>query len=207
MPDYATISRQWQYAIEYQTFREITVKSTEIETLSRIVINHRPRLLKQIKLNVILPTYTDADCAIFETEEDKQANDNVFTKAIKDLFALLGSWYDETQPTENGSDTAIGQSLRLCLGDCYSPKAFCYRRSKKYWEDHQEWKCGRRDDLFKRRYESSLLRLESTGGVRKLPHISSFYTSTSHRKVEPRSLALIASRFPKFGQPSLEARR
>ena len=127
LPAYDTISQSWQYAIEYQTFRKIAVKSTEIENFSRIVVNHRRQQLRQLELNVILPTYTDEACAKFETEKDKQSNNQVFTKAIKDLLALLRSWHDEFQTTGNDSDAPIEPSLRLCIGDCYSPKDCWYR--------------------------------------------------------------------------------
>lgn len=91
LPPYATISRSWQHVIECQTFREITVKSTEIDRFSHIVAKHRRNLLRRLELNVILPTYTDQACAKFETEKDKQSNNQVFTKAIKDLLTLLQS--------------------------------------------------------------------------------------------------------------------
>ena len=196
LPAYATISQSWQYAIEGQTFREIAVKSTEIDDFSRIVVNHRRKLLRRLELNVILPTYTDKACAKFETEKDKQSNNQVFTKAIKDLLAVLRSWHDEFQPTGNDSDAPIEQSLRLCMGDCYSPKDCRYRGWDKYQEDIHEWECGRRHDLFQHRYESSLLQLESVEGIQEIPQISSFHRSPGNRNIEPRSLAIIASRFP-----------
>ena len=196
LPAYATISRSWQHAIEFQTFSEIAVKSTEIETFSHIVVNRRRRLLRRLQLNIILPTYTDKACAKFETEKDKQSNNQVFTKAIKDLLALLWSWHVEFQTIGNDSNTPIEQSLRLCIGDCYSPKDCRYRGWQKYQEDRHEWELGRRHDLFQHRYESSLLQLESIEGIQEIPQISSFHRSPGHRMIEPRSLARIASKFP-----------
>ena len=196
LPVHATISRSWQYAIESQTFREITIKSTEIENLSRIVVNHRRKLLRRLQLNVVLPTYTDKACAKFETEKDKQSNNQVFTKAIKDLLDLLRSWQDEFEKTGTHSHALIEQPLRLCIGDCYSPKDCRYRGWEKYQEDHREWESGRRYDLFGHRYESSLLQLESVEGIREIPQVSSFHRSPSNRNIEPRSLAIIASKFP-----------
>lgn len=196
LPAYATISRSWQHAIEFQTFREIAVKSTEIENFSRIVVNRRRKLLRRLQLNVILPTYTDKACAKFETEKDKQSNNQVFTKAIKDLLALLWSWHDEFQTTGHDSNAPIEQSLRLCIGDCYSPKDCRYRGWEKYQRDRHEWELGRRHDLFQHRYESSLLQLESIEGMQEIPQISSFHKSPGHRMIEPRSLARIASKFP-----------
>ncbi len=198
LPAYASISQSWQYAIECQTFREIAVKSTEIEAFSQIVVNHRRKQLRRLELNVILPTYTEQACAKFETEKDKQSNNQVFTNAIKDVLALLRSWHDESQTTGSDSDPPIEPLLRLSIGDCYSPKDCQYRGWEKYQEDCQEWEHRRRHDLFQHRYESSLLQLESLEGIQEIPQISSFYKTPSNRNIEPRSLAMIAGKFPKL---------
>ena len=193
LPSYSTISRSWQYAIECLTFREIAMKSTEVVEFSHIVINHRRKVLRRLELNVILPTYTDKACAKFETDMDMDSNNQVFTKAIKDLLALLRSWHDESQTTGNHGHGPVQQSLRLCIGDCYSPMDRRYRGREKHQEDRHNWD---RHDLFQHRYESSLLRLESIEGIEEIPQISSFHRSPSNRTIEPRSLAMIASRFP-----------
>ena len=196
LPAYATISRSWQYAIERQTFREIAIKSNELVDFSRIVVSHRREFLRRVELIVILPTYTDKACAKFETDEDKQLNNQVFTKAIKDLLALLRSWHDEFLAIGNEGVTPSPQSLLLCIGDCYSPKDCWYRGWETYQEDLREWKLGRRRDLFEHRFSSSLLWLESTEGIQDIPQISSFHRSPGNRDIEPRSLAMIASKFP-----------
>ena len=190
LPAYATISPSWQYAIERQTFREVAVKSIEIDEFSRIVVQHRRTLLRRLELDVVLPTYTDGACAKFETEEDKQINNQVFTKAVKDLLALLRSWHDEIQTFRNDNDAPTEQSLCLCIGDCYSPKDCGYRG----WG--YEWDFEHRHDLFQHRYESSLLQLESVEGMQEIPQISSFHKSMGTRNIEPRSLAMIATKFP-----------
>lgn len=74
LPAYATISHSWQYAMECQPFRELAVKGTEIENLSRIVVDHRRKQLRWLEFNVIHPTYTDQASAKLETEEDKQSD-------------------------------------------------------------------------------------------------------------------------------------
>lgn len=196
LPAYAAISRSWQDVIERQTFREIIVKSTEIDYFSRIMANRRRKIVSRLELNVILPTYTDKACAKYETEKDKQSNNRVFTNAIKDLLALLRSWHDESQTTRNRSDAPIEQSLRLCIGDCYAPMDSHYRGWEKYEQDLLEREFERRDDLFEQRYGSSLLQLESIEGIQEIPQITSFHRSPSHRHIEPRSLAMLASKFP-----------
>ena len=193
LPAYATISTSWQYAIEGQTFRQVGVTSTEIDDFSHMMVSRRRRLLRRLELNVILPTYTDKLCAKFETEKDKQSNNQAFTKAIKHLLTLLRSWHDEFQTTGNAP---IEQPLRLCIGECYCPESFQYRGREKYQKDVYKYWSGRRHDLFKDRYESSLLRLESVEGIQEIPQITSFHRSAGNRNIEPRSLAMIASRFP-----------
>ena len=190
LPAYATISRSWQYAIERQTFREVAVQSIEIDEFSRIVVRHRRKLLRRLELNVVLPTYTDRACAKFETEKDKQSNNQVFTKAVKNLLALLRSWHDEYQSVRNDSDASIEQPLILSIGDCYSPTDHGYRDSE------NEWDFAHYHDLLQHRYESSLLQLESIEGTQEIPQISSFHVSKGTRKIEPRSLAMIATKFP-----------
>ena len=196
LPAYATISRSWQYAIEPHTFCEINLNSTKIDDFSHIVVKHRRKLLRRLGLNVILPIYTDKARAKFETDKDKQSNNRVFTKAIRDLLALLRSWHDESLTIGKDSHTPIRQSLHLYIGDCYSPRDCPYQGWGKYQEDRREWELGRRHDLFQLRYSSSLLQLESTEGIQLVPQISSFHKSRSNRNIEPRSLAMIASKFP-----------
>ena len=196
LPAFATISRSWQHAIEYQTFREITIKSNELVELSYIVVNHHGKLLRLLEVNVILPTYTERACAKFEIYKDTQFNNLAFTKAIKDLLVLLRSWHDECRPTSNDNEASPQRSLRLCIGDCYSLMDCRYRGWEKYQEDRRESELGRRHDLFQHRYESSLLQLESIEGIPEIPQISSFHRSPGSRNIEPRSLAIIASRFP-----------
>ena len=196
LPAFATISRSWQHAIEYQTFREMTIKSNELVEFSHIVVNHRRNLLRRLEINVILPTYTERACAKFEIYEDTQLNNLAFTKAIKDLLVLLRSWHDECRPTSNDNEASPQRSLRLCIGDCYSLMDCRYRGWEKYQEDRRESELGRRHDLFQHRYESSLLQLDSIEGIREIPQISSFHRSPGSRNIEPRSLAIIASRFP-----------
>ena len=94
------------------------------------------------------------------------------------------------------SSPTVEQSLQLCIGDCYSPKDSHYRGWAKYQDDQLDTEWGDRDDLFLHRYESSLLALESIDGIKDVPQVYSFHKLPSHRRIEPRSLALIASKFP-----------
>lgn len=189
LPAYATISRAWQYAIERQTFHAIRIKSTELEDFCQLLVNHRQKLLKRLELEVILPTYTYEAGAKFETEADRQSNNKAFSKAIRDLLFLLGSWHIESLGAGKCGKSLIESSLCLRIRDCYSDMDFGYLRWGK-------WRPGWPRDLSDRRYESSLLRLESIEDILKIPQVTSFRISYTKRNIEPRSLAMIANKFP-----------
>ena len=193
---YANISRAWQHAIERHTFRRISVRSSEMEEFSRIMVGPRQNLLKRLEFDVILPAYPDKARAKFETEEEKQVNDRVFTKAIKDLFALLRSWHDDhfrTNADGGGDDAPVERSFDLCLRDCYSPSDDGIRGWK---SSVRTWRRKIGCDLSIHRYESSVVRLESIEGFPEVPQISHFSKAQSVRQIEPRSLAMIASKLP-----------
>ena len=196
LPPYAPISRSWQYAIEIHTFREVWVKSTELEWFSRIMGKHRRKFLRRINFDIILPTYTDMACTKFETEQDRQTNSQVFTQAIKGLLALIRSWHDDFQSARNDDPASVEQSMCLSIRSCYSPKDDAYTGWEKKRMLCNDEDCSRHHDLFEHRYEASLLQLLSIEEIQEIPQISSFFRSHGRRGIEPRSLAILASKFP-----------
>jgi hypothetical protein len=68
---YVTVSRLWQYAIERRTFLKIQLKSTDLLAFSNIFVENRRAGLTELSYSVILPTYSDYQCARFEREKDK----------------------------------------------------------------------------------------------------------------------------------------
>lgn len=59
--------------MECHTFHEIAVRNTEMNELSRIVINHRRKLFRRLKLDVVLPTYAD-NAESLMGEDDSQSS-------------------------------------------------------------------------------------------------------------------------------------
>lgn len=197
LPPYATISRPWQYAIESITFREMSLNNLELQFFSRIMVQHRCAMLRDLEFEIILPTYSDKACAKFETEKDKQANNQVFSEAVKSLLNLLRFWYDSRRKETNDIGSRGETPLRLCLGNCYSPMDGRHRGKTKYKEDSFNRAVGKRHDLFDGRYEFSLLKLQSFDNVKEVPQICRFDKFMGEdRRVEPRSIALIASKLP-----------
>ncbi|KAI1380195.1 hypothetical protein F4677DRAFT_253505 [Hypoxylon crocopeplum] len=91
-PALATISRQWQTAIERQTFRQIRLESTDLKRFQDIVHPGRRRYVNDIYYFIVLPAYSDEARARFKCEDNRLANDEAFTAAIHDLFHILKSW-------------------------------------------------------------------------------------------------------------------
>ncbi|KAL9578751.1 MAG: hypothetical protein Q9212_005523 [Teloschistes hypoglaucus] len=188
LPPYATISRKWQLAIESRTFRSIHLKSTELSRFAQILTGHRKRLLAHLAYDVVLPTYDDKACAKFETEQDKERNNQAFTYAIHALYQTLKSLEGRGTGTEF-------RALTLDIHDIYAPMDGSYR--EKYEEDKEQWASGQRDDLWEHRYEHSILRLLEHPELPFLLSPSSFnlcMLSCTKRIIEPKSALLMARR-------------
>ncbi|KAF3025769.1 hypothetical protein E8E14_014495 [Neopestalotiopsis sp. 37M] len=93
-----TLSRNWQHAVEAQTFASIRLKSTELPEFAAIFSDTRRRgLLRDLTFVVCLPTHGD-------TRKDHAINVAAFADALKDLLSLLALWEqhatgDEALPT------------------------------------------------------------------------------------------------------------
>ena len=62
--------------------------------------------------------------------------------------------------------------------------------------DCLEVKLGYRHDLLQNRYKSSLLQLKSFENVQEIPQITAFHAFSNFCNIEPRSLAMMASKLP-----------
>jgi len=113
-PLLATVSRDWQLAIERQSFRHIYVKSTELEIFRQFVTGHRRRFVQSVRYTIILPDYTAEAATQFEREADRQTNNVAFTAALYRLFQILQSW-------GTASDSGSAYSIDVIIEDIYSP--------------------------------------------------------------------------------------
>ncbi|KAF4544524.1 hypothetical protein BFW01_g5026 [Lasiodiplodia theobromae] len=78
---FATISATFQELIERRTFRELEIRSTDIDQFVAIVTGSRRRILRLLDYFIALPTVAE-----------RQRNSLGFTKAIHDLFFALSRW-------------------------------------------------------------------------------------------------------------------
>lgn len=191
LPPYATISRKWQYAIERLTFPEIWLKSTEMDYFSETMLAHRRRSLAVLQYEIVLPTYGEARCAKFETDDEKRLNNECFTDAIHALFRVMKSW----EGTEGPETLHHTQAICLNLYAPYSPMDGIRRGPEKYKKDKWSSGIGERDDLWEHRYEHSVLRLSNSRDLPSLSSISELYGNLHYvRSIEPRSIVEILAK-------------
>lgn len=198
LPLYATLSREWQYAIEYRTFRIIHLKSPELPYFSQVLTGHRRAFLSYLAYDVVLPAYGEKECAKFETQKDRGDNSRAFTHAMHSLFQVLKSWEGVTSEEEHRKDcvTAIQpRSIQLDLSDVYSPMDGIHRGREKLEEEREQHELGKRHDLWEHRYEHSFLQLLESPNLPTLSQVSSFRAYAHYpRCVEPRSAVVLASK-------------
>lgn len=188
LPPYATLSREWQLAIESRAFRFLRLKSSELPYLTQVSSRYaRHRLLSHLAYDVLLPTYKDSECAKFETREDMERNSQALTYAMHALFQFLKTW-------EAGGTEQESPSLSLDLSDIYSPMDGLYRGSDKYEEDMELYESGKRYDLWGHRYEHSLLQLLEHPKLPSLSCVSHFSIETISRHLEPKSAVQMAAK-------------
>ncbi|KAH7035993.1 uncharacterized protein B0I36DRAFT_347700 [Microdochium trichocladiopsis] len=106
----ASVSHRWRVSVERRTFREIHLKSSELDFFEHICRQRpdRQQYIRTIQFSIILPTYDQEKRGLFESDEDRAANDRAFTIAIIRLLDILSHW-----PSENGH-------LKLRLEEVYS---------------------------------------------------------------------------------------
>ncbi|KAI0813761.1 hypothetical protein GGR55DRAFT_544680 [Xylaria sp. FL0064] len=198
-PLLATISRQWQAAVERQTFSEIRVKSTDLDRFQDIVQNHRRRYVTKINYVVVLPAYDDDERCSFERKDDRQANNKVFTAAVHRLFSLLKSW-----------DTHKDGYISLCFEDIYSPSDHPFLRSSSPSYDPLAIHFADRGDdddelvdLWAWRFHYSYLRLRCASELPNVPVISSFSTRITTRNMSTRVPIHIVAKLPNLRKANL----
>ncbi|KAI9742772.1 MAG: hypothetical protein M1818_003501 [Claussenomyces sp. TS43310] len=194
-PRYATISRDWQYAVERETFSSFTVKSSELDLFSRTFAPaHRRAALGTLTYETVLPRYDDEASGRFENAGDKEANDLAFSEAIHGLFAVLKSWEESLLQTQPQTQP---RPLKLSFHSVYSPSDISRRGAEVCDLKRQEFELGKRKFLREHRYEHSVIRLQRWGELPTLSRVNDFRAMVHwDRVVEPRSIVRVASKFP-----------
>jgi hypothetical protein len=176
-PRIASVSRKWQFAVEPFVFRDIRVKSTELDEFASVFSaaqSRRRSLLKELTADIILPMYSAADCAVWESNQDRLVNDKVASEAVASLFSILSGW---------GSDPAIAIALSIAL---YSPK------------DHEPH--FNPDDPLVPRYAYSYIRLSNADKLPVVSCLKYIFWSAGERVFHPSSIVALAAAAPALEQ-------
>ena len=173
----STISRQWQHTIERRTFRSLLFAIEDLDNFDQIVIGHRRRYLKELRFNVQFPDYDDETSKIYETNEDRAANNAMATSCVRRLFSVLSAW----GARDNGE-----LSLRL---EMQSPGD-----RRVHWVHN---------GLQEKRFEFSYIELEGVEDFPEVHAVTSLWEPSGTRPVELRSQYGLASRVPKAKSVSM----
>lgn len=209
LAQYATISYSWKEAVEAVTFAHLTLTPERLAlpiAAQALTPRRVHRFVHSIKVDVLLPLYSEDARKRREGSDEKLANNSVFTGVIQKLFALLSSDSDDTGKAHR-QEKQLRQGVNSTL---YRPKI---KLSMRAWcmsdTEDLEGRQYRRivsgtGDIFEARYESSYLDLSPGAGntaadeAEALPEllcVSEFHVQgTGRRHFAPRALCLVASR-------------
>lgn len=203
LPRLSTVSRAWQSTVERFTMREIHIKSTDLQDFSNVFVHpNRRAALINLSYDVVLPAYSERQCARFETGQDKQRNNETLTDAVHSLFSLLHSWDKKARIQSDGTlgyERAEAAGRILLTLDAHSPLDPDRR-------EHVDVRAQRletllpngRKDLFEHRYERSFLRILRCEELSAVPRIRGFEVKKlcHRRRIEGASLAGVAAKLP-----------
>ncbi|KXJ87447.1 hypothetical protein Micbo1qcDRAFT_167460 [Microdochium bolleyi] len=199
-PALATVSRQWQYAVERLTFEELCLKSSELDTFELIAQGSRRRLIRRLNFIVVLPSYGDDVRCKFETAADRSTNDQAFTAAFTQLFDMLQTW----NPREVGT-------IEFTLKDIYSVSDHPFiRMSDPSLDTHKALMLVDRDadrkviDLWSFRFGYSYIRFTEGHTLPAVSAISSFMAGNAiTRHLADQTLAEILGRLPNLDKATM----
>lgn len=181
----ATVSRQWQRAIEPLTFRSLRITGEDLgDFISAFssTSSSRRSFLKDLYFNIVLPDYNDDACGQYETAEDRNRNSAAASSCMSALLEELSTW-----PSHGPMNFFI---------DMYAPTDAGHRPAAKRSEDFRAMTRGRRQDLFENRYRYSYICLSNTN-YPPVPCVTTLTPPCGDRFLEPSSLVALASAFPR----------
>ncbi|KAE8318612.1 hypothetical protein BDV41DRAFT_521528 [Aspergillus transmontanensis] len=177
---YATISRNWQYAVERFTMADIKKYSADLDMFRQVFSTPRRRkLLRKLEYEIDLPTYSKNRILCLERRRESKANDEAFNWGVKDLFDEMSSW--ETQ----GMDVTLTASSPMDR----------HRRSS-------ELGCGLSDKRWS--FEDNYLTLDSEVSLPQLPFVEGLTIANARRSLHPSAIGKIISSLPSLEQLTME---
>ncbi|KAI1807521.1 hypothetical protein F4811DRAFT_559817 [Daldinia bambusicola] len=175
----ATVSRKFQNSIESYSFRGLLFTATEskLNELERILTPRRRNFLRQLSLRMVLPPYPSEYFTEFETDQDRRANNEAITAALKrdgDMAPVL-------ELNILGASSPSDKGVRPFLPKVPANYRYEVRR-----------------DLNEQRYKFSLLDLTSdVSDFPPLPCVREFRICDVRRNWSPRVAMLLSTKVTK----------
>ena len=209
---YATVSRGWQQRVEATTFAHITLTPARLAsplTAQALTPDRVRRFVRSIRIDVLLPPYSEQARARHEDEADRAMNEDVFTDVVRRVFGLLAATIALESPAAmaGGQGSQQQQQQRAGVDADYRPKihlsmtACCASDIEDLEARKYRWRVygSTHTDIFEARSESSYLDLRlAAEALPELYCIKQFdvkaAVSPQRRYFAPRALCLIASR-------------
>ena len=196
---YARVSREWQQAFEQLTFREVLVKSNQsnrFKEFKEYIAGNRIASLRSLHFKIILPKFYANPLLSPSLEAERiRADNQAFTKAIKNLWALL-------ETLEDGYPDPRALKLQLHLSAESSGKyRDRYSNLLDFADDASsgDSRASELNGLDRSTETSNRLRFESTGVPEDLPLIPCvhglIWPLDSDRKIHGATFMKMASRF------------
>ena len=191
----APVSNQFRTVVERHTFRDLKIKSTELDTFEKLFSDTRRRAcLRELRFGAVLPEYAEKYSARFEREQDRSANNEAFSEAVASLFDILHSWESPT----NGTDVhghVNGHGITFELG-AWAPSDPGHRKSEQAVPHDLEW----------RRWRRSFLKILDSNSIKPVHNITNFRARIDPRRytgeiidvrhVDPASAVSLARKIP-----------
>lgn len=90
---YATLNRPWNSVVEALTFRELRSESLDhLRQVPEHMNSDRWDAFRSLDVIIQLPEYSEEQWWDFETEQEKEVNDTIFSDSLKEILAIIDSW-------------------------------------------------------------------------------------------------------------------
>jgi len=180
---YATLSSQWQHAVELRNFFSIQTDSDDVEFdrfRSIFAAPRRQKLLRSLLFCVRLPSPSEKRIRKLQSRREAAANCLVYTRALVALFSYLHTW-------------ELQGRAQLALEVTVSSPMDNYANTEYGHKGEPIWKIRNRF----REVSLDAEVLEESGGIPRVPVVSAFAAGwRPGRRVDSAAMPLLAKALP-----------
>jgi len=180
---YATLSSQWQHAVELRTFVSIQTDSDDVEFdrfRSILAAPRRQRLLRRLLFCVQLPSPSEKRIRKLQSRREAAANSFVYTRALVALFSYLHTW-----ELQGRAQLALEVTVSSPMDNHTSPEYG--QKGEPMWKIRNQF----------REVSFDAEVLEKSGGIPRVPVVSAFAAGwRPGRRVDSAAMSLLVKALP-----------